>query len=108
MAERPGDRRWTRRDFVSTVARAGAGLAASAALAGVPRTGGAQGMLKPITDLHSVSTFVYGQHLVAAQRVGGNRRIMGEHVNGPWLTVLGWTATGVMTAAAVIFIAGSL
>jgi Mn2+/Fe2+ NRAMP family transporter len=40
--------------------------------------------------------------------VGGNPRIMGKDVNGPWLTALGWTATGVMTAAAVAFIAGSL
>ena len=39
--------------------------------------------------------------------LGANRRIMGEQVNGPWLTGLGWTATGVMTAAAVVFIAGS-
>jgi Mn2+/Fe2+ NRAMP family transporter len=107
MAERPGDRQWTRRDFVSAVARAGAGLAGGAALAEVPWASGAQGMLKPITASHSVSTFVYGQHLVAPQRVGGNRRIMGDHVNGPWLTVLGWTATGVMTAAAAVFIAGS-
>ncbi|HKZ06593.1 MAG TPA: divalent metal cation transporter [Methylomirabilota bacterium] len=36
--------------------------------------------------------------------VGGDRRIMGEHVNGPWLTVLGWLATGVMAAAAVAFL----
>jgi NRAMP (natural resistance-associated macrophage protein)-like metal ion transporter len=45
--------------------------------------------------------------LLLVMLVGGNRRIMGEHVNGPWLTVLGWTATGVMTAAAVAFVAGS-
>jgi Mn2+/Fe2+ NRAMP family transporter len=41
--------------------------------------------------------------LVLVMLVGGNRRIMGEHVNGPWLTVLGWTATAVMTAAAIAF-----
>jgi NRAMP (natural resistance-associated macrophage protein)-like metal ion transporter len=45
--------------------------------------------------------------LLLVMLVGGNRRIMGEHVNGPWLAVLGWTATGVMTAAAVAFVAGS-
>ena len=65
MAERPGDRRWTRRDFVSAV---GAGLAGGAALAGRPRAGGAQGALKTFTASHSVSTVVYGQHLVAAQK----------------------------------------
>ena len=35
--------------------------------------------------------------------VGGNRKIMGEHVNGFWLARLGWTATAVMTAAALAF-----
>src|SRR5258706_6667739 len=63
MAGRPGDRQWTRRDFVSAV---GAGLAGGAALAGRPRAGGAQGALKTFTASHSVSTVVYGQHLVAA------------------------------------------
>jgi NitT/TauT family transport system substrate-binding protein len=65
MAGRPGDRQWTRRDFVSAV---GAGLAGGAALAGRPRAGGAQGALKNFTASHSVSTVVYGQHLVAAQK----------------------------------------
>ena len=46
--------------------------------------------------------------LVVVMLVGGNRRIMGAHVNGPWLTVLGWTATAVMTAAALAFFAVSL
>jgi Mn2+/Fe2+ NRAMP family transporter len=43
--------------------------------------------------------------LVLVMLVGGNPRIMGEHVNGPWLAVLGWTATAVMTAAAAAFLA---
>jgi NRAMP (natural resistance-associated macrophage protein)-like metal ion transporter len=43
--------------------------------------------------------------LALVMLVGGNPRIMGEHVNGPWLTVLGWTATAVMTAAAAAFLA---
>jgi NRAMP (natural resistance-associated macrophage protein)-like metal ion transporter len=46
--------------------------------------------------------------LLLVMLVGGNPRIMGKDVNGPWLTALGWTATGVMTAAAVAFIVGSL
>lgn len=37
--------------------------------------------------------------------VGNNRKIMGEHVNGFWLNLLGWLATIVMTAAAVAFFA---
>jgi Mn2+/Fe2+ NRAMP family transporter len=37
--------------------------------------------------------------------VGGNRKIMGEQVNGFWLRVFGWTATAVMTAAAIAFFA---
>jgi Mn2+/Fe2+ NRAMP family transporter len=30
---------------------------------------------------------------------------MGEHANGPWLNVLGWTATAVMSLAALAFFA---
>jgi len=39
--------------------------------------------------------------LLLVMLVGGNRHIMGEHVNPRWLNVLGWTATLLMTAAAV-------
>jgi Mn2+/Fe2+ NRAMP family transporter len=37
--------------------------------------------------------------------VSGNRAIMGEHANGPWLNGLGWTATVVMSLAALAFFA---
>ena len=60
MGPRPPQWHPTRRDFLA------AGLAGTAALVG-PRPGSAQG-LKPISASHSVSTFVYGQHLVAAQK----------------------------------------
>jgi NRAMP (natural resistance-associated macrophage protein)-like metal ion transporter len=36
--------------------------------------------------------------------VGNNRKIMGQHANGVWLNILGWTATVVMTLAAVAFL----
>jgi NitT/TauT family transport system substrate-binding protein len=53
----------TRRDFL---ARAGLGVGAAL---GAARPGrGAAQALKTITASHSVSTFVYGQHLVAAQK----------------------------------------
>src|SRR3989441_3896126 len=52
---------WTRRDVLATSALAGAAFAA-----GGPRRARAQG--KPITVSHSVSTFVYGQHLVAREK----------------------------------------
>src|SRR5262249_60533625 len=55
--------RASRRKFLKT-AGALAGIAASGGLA---RRAGAQG-LKSISASHSVSTFVYGQHLVAAQK----------------------------------------
>jgi len=42
--------------------------------------------------------------MVLVMLVGNNPRIMGEHVNGFWLNLLGWTATGCMTAAAVAFL----
>jgi NitT/TauT family transport system substrate-binding protein len=63
MAEQSEPASWTRREFLKTSAVAG-GLAA-----GMPRSGSAwaQG-LKSISASHSVSTFVYGQHLVAAQK----------------------------------------
>ena len=38
--------------------------------------------------------------MVLVMLVGNNRSIMGDHVNGPWLNLFGWTATALMTAAA--------
>jgi NRAMP (natural resistance-associated macrophage protein)-like metal ion transporter len=35
--------------------------------------------------------------------VGSNRKIMGKHVSGFWLRLLGWTATVLMTAGAIAF-----
>jgi NitT/TauT family transport system substrate-binding protein len=52
---------WSRRRFLATAAGTGAGLAA-----GWPRLARAQA--KAITVAHSVSTFVYGQHLVAREK----------------------------------------
>ena len=46
--------------------------------------------------------------LVMVMLVGNNRRIMGEHTNGPWLNALGWSATAVMTLAALALIATAL
>ena len=37
--------------------------------------------------------------------VSRNRAIIGEHANGPWLNGLGWTATAVMSLAALAFFA---
>jgi len=63
MSEQTGTGRWTRREFFKVTGLAGGFVAATP----WARTAGAQG-LKPITASHSVSTFVYGQHLVAAQK----------------------------------------
>src|ERR1700758_1089568 len=64
MIRRREDRRMrlTRRGFLAGAGLAGAGLA----LSGRPARVSAQG--KPITVSHSVSTFVYGQHLVAREK----------------------------------------
>src|SRR5882724_12217469 len=62
MARKPTAAPWTRRNFIKT-----AGLFGGAAAAGLPPRGWAQAP-KPISASHSVSTFVYGQHLVAAQK----------------------------------------
>jgi NRAMP (natural resistance-associated macrophage protein)-like metal ion transporter len=45
--------------------------------------------------------------LVLVMLMSRNRTIMGEHANGPWLNVLGWSATAVMSLAAVAFFATS-
>ncbi len=63
MAQRTDTAHWTRRELLETAALLGGAVAGSPWL-GVGR---AQG-LTPITASHSVSTFVYGQHLVAAQK----------------------------------------
>jgi NRAMP (natural resistance-associated macrophage protein)-like metal ion transporter len=42
--------------------------------------------------------------LVLVMLVANNRAIMGPHVNGVWLNVLGWAATAAMAAAAVAFL----
>ena len=42
--------------------------------------------------------------LLLVMLVGNNRDIMGAHTNGLWLNVFGWTATGLMTCAAVLFL----
>jgi Mn2+/Fe2+ NRAMP family transporter len=41
--------------------------------------------------------------LTLVMLVGNNRKIMGRRVNDPWLNVLGWGATGVMTVATLLF-----
>src|SRR6266540_3478338 len=62
MASRPRTAPWSRREFIKT-----AGLFGGMAAAGWPTLARSQG-LKAITASHSVSTVVYGQHLVAAQK----------------------------------------
>src|SRR6266542_4063655 len=62
MASRPRTAPWSRREFIKT-----AGLFGGMAAAGWPTLARSKG-LKAITASHSVSTFVYGQHLVAAQK----------------------------------------
>jgi len=46
--------------------------------------------------------------LVLVMLTGGNRAIMGEHVNGPWLNMFGWAATAIMAGAAVALLVTSL
>src|SRR5881296_3847379 len=46
--------------------------------------------------------------LLLVMLVSNNRKIMGAHANGPWLNVLGWSATIVMSVAALAFFATSL
>jgi NRAMP (natural resistance-associated macrophage protein)-like metal ion transporter len=41
--------------------------------------------------------------LLLVMLVSSNRAIMGAHANGPWLNLLGWSATAIMALAAVAF-----
>jgi ABC-type nitrate/sulfonate/bicarbonate transport system substrate-binding protein len=91
MAGTPAPSRCPRRHFLET-----AGLAGGALLAGLPHPGSAQGILKPITVSHSVSTFVYGQHLVAAQK----KFFEDEGVKTPDFIVPGGDARVVQAVAA--------
>jgi NitT/TauT family transport system substrate-binding protein len=87
---------WTRRHFL--------GAAASAlATAGWQRPVGAQ-TAKPITVSHSVSTFVYGQHLVAREK----KFFEDEHVAVPSFIVPGGGARVVnaVTAGQAMFALG--
>jgi NRAMP (natural resistance-associated macrophage protein)-like metal ion transporter len=43
--------------------------------------------------------------MVLVMLVGNNPKIRASHTNGPWLNALGWTATALMTAAALAFLA---
>jgi ABC-type nitrate/sulfonate/bicarbonate transport system substrate-binding protein len=91
MAEQPQPAPWTRREFLKGTAVAG-GLAVGGARS-CPAW--AQG-LKSISASHSVSTFVYGQHLVAAQK----KLLEEEGVRTPDFVVPGGGAKVVQALAA--------
>jgi sulfonate transport system substrate-binding protein len=84
---------WTRRHFLSATT-------AAAVAAGWPRRAGAQAP-KAITVSHSVSTFVYGQHLVAREK----KFFEAEHVSIPGFIVPGGGARVVnaVTAGQAMF-----
>jgi ABC-type nitrate/sulfonate/bicarbonate transport system substrate-binding protein len=83
--------RFTRRRFLWTTGAAGIALAAGRAA----DRAHAQG-LRPITLTHSVSTFVYGQHLVAKEK----KLFEAEGVSVPGLIVPGGGAKVVQALAA--------
>ena len=87
---------WTRRHFLSASASA-------AVAAGWARRAGAQ-TAKTITVAHSVSTFVYGQHLVAREK----KFFEDEHVAMPGFIVPGGGARVVnaVTAGQAMFVLG--
>lgn len=81
----------SRRHLLKTAGLAGAGIA----IAGWPRQSASQA-LRPITLSHSVSTFVYGQHLVAKEK----RFFEEEGVTVPGFIVPGGGAKVVQAVAA--------
>ncbi len=86
---------WSRRQFLRAGAAGAAGLAAS-------RRGAAFAQAsKPITAAHSVSTFVYGQHLIAREK----KFFEDEHVSLPGFIVPGGGARVVnaVTAGQAMF-----
>src|SRR5258705_13506204 len=90
MSPTPTPAPCSRRDFIKT-----AGLFGGAATAGWPAGAWAQS-LKPISASHSVSTFDYGQHLVAAQK----KFFEAEGVKTPDFVVPGGGAKVVQALAA--------
>ena len=46
--------------------------------------------------------------LVLVMLAGNDRRIMGEHTNGLWVNLAGWTTTGIMTSAAIALLITAL
>ncbi len=46
--------------------------------------------------------------LALVMLAGNNRKVMGEHANGFWLNLLGWTATALMAVAAIALLLTSL
>jgi NitT/TauT family transport system substrate-binding protein len=81
---------WTRRKFLATTAVAGTGVAIGG------RPGGARAQGRTITASHSVSTFVYGQHLVAKEK----KFFEAEGVSVPSFIVPGGGAKVVQALAA--------
>jgi len=43
--------------------------------------------------------------LVVIMLIANDRKIMGERTNNRWINLAGWTATAVMSAAAVVLVA---
>src|SRR5690349_12441060 len=80
---------WTRRRFLATT-----GVAGTALSLGLPRY--ARGLGRTITVSHSVSTFVYGQHLVAKEK----KYFEDEGVSVPSFIVPGGGAKVVQALAA--------
>ncbi len=70
----------------------------------------AGGVVLALVEVNPIRTLFYSAVLngllapplmLLVMLVANNRKIMGGHVNGFWLNLLGWVATGAMAAAAV-------
>jgi Mn2+/Fe2+ NRAMP family transporter len=51
-----------------------------------------------------INGFLAPPLLVGLMIVSNNRKIMGDHVNGVLLNILGWSATALMFIAAIVLV----
>jgi Mn2+/Fe2+ NRAMP family transporter len=51
-----------------------------------------------------INGFLAPPLMVVIMLVANHREIMGHRTNGPWLNVMGWLATTVMFAAAILLV----
>jgi Mn2+/Fe2+ NRAMP family transporter len=58
-------------------------------------------VMKALVWVAIINGFLAPPLLIIVMLIANNREVMGEHVNGIWLNIAGWTTTAIMFAAAI-------